>query len=71
MLMPGMSERFLSHGGTIFDTQSPMHIHELLQKFLFNAADSERDAGQNREHDGAEKSETARNGSNDDEDCMV
>lgn len=71
MLLPGMSERFLPRGGTIFDTQSPLHIHELLQKFLFNAADSERDGGQNREQDGGEKSETARNGSNDDEDCMV
>jgi phospholipid/cholesterol/gamma-HCH transport system substrate-binding protein len=52
MLSPGMSERSLAEGGTIFDTQSPLHIHELLQKFLFNSSDGDRDSGASRDHDG-------------------
>jgi len=51
ILSPGMSDTFLSEGGTIFDTQSPLHLHELLQKFLFNSADSDQGSS-SRDHDG-------------------
>lgn len=71
MLLPGMSDHLLPRGGVIFDTQSPLHIHELLQKFLFNSADSERDTSQNREHEPSEKPDRARSSSNEDQDCMV
>jgi phospholipid/cholesterol/gamma-HCH transport system substrate-binding protein len=68
MLSPGMSEEILGEGATIFDTQSPMNLHEVMQKFLFNAVDGEpRDANSGREpEDGAvpanEKDGGAENG---------
>lgn len=65
MLSPGMSEQPLGEGGTIFDTQSPLHIHELLQKFLFNSADSNGDSSSSRDQEGSnalEEREASGNG---------
>jgi phospholipid/cholesterol/gamma-HCH transport system substrate-binding protein len=40
ILSPGMSEEILAPLTIIVDTQSPIQMPELLQKFLFNSADS-------------------------------
>ena len=79
MLLPGISERMLPHGGTIFDTQSPLHIHELLQKFMFNSSESDRETAPNREQDDSDKLEREQDTSDkleqsrkpDKADCMV
>jgi len=39
-LSPGTSEELLAEDAIILDTQSPLQMPELLQKFLFNSADS-------------------------------
>jgi phospholipid/cholesterol/gamma-HCH transport system substrate-binding protein len=51
MLSPGMSEGVLAEGATIFDTQSPMNLYEVVQKLLFNSVDGDRDASSGREQE--------------------
>jgi len=57
-LAPGMSEENLSQGAVIVDTQSPMQMTELLQKFLFNSSDgADRESGATKDSDAANADE--------------
>ncbi len=52
ILSPGEDEAALVSGDTIFNTQSPMNLEQLLQKFLFSGGDHGDKEG--KDHKGSE-----------------
>lgn len=65
-LLPGISEENLSEGAVIVDTQSPLQMTELLQKFLFNSSDANERDGNTEKIDSVKELDIREKGVKDD-----